>query len=196
MLRNIATIAITLFLALGGGTWLTYRSVTQVEGFGGINIGAWTAFPNFGTPNADPYAKARIARNGSLALGAAEGIRFFAEKDSDGRDLLFGCDYLFKGPAPAARLWTLYASSNDEVPLPSEEGWPSVLHSRQVMRFDAGSLEIHIAPSARPGNWLAVKSARPGAYHLILSLYDTPVATNTGLVDMQFPEIVRGSCDG
>ena len=196
MLKNIALIAAALTLALGGGSWLTYQSVTGIERFGGIQVGLWTAFPDFGTPNADPYAKARIARNGSLPLGAAEGVRFIAEKDSSGRDLIFGCDYVMEGQSPMARLWTLYASASDEVPLASEENWPSVLHSREVMRFGAGPIKILIAPSARPGNWLAVRSKRPGTYHLVLSLYDTPVATNAGLVDMKFPDIIKAGCNG
>ena len=195
MFKSLSHIALALALALGGGSWLTYRSVTGVERFGGIEVGLWKAFPDFGTPNADPYAKARVARSGSLPLGAAEGIRFYADKDSEGRALLFGCEYLLGGPSPAARLWTLYASVNDEAPL-SVDGLPSVLHSREIIRFGTSPVSVRIAPSARPGNWLAVRSQRPGSYHLVLSLYDTPVATNAGLVDMKFPEISRQGCDG
>jgi hypothetical protein len=196
MFKSLAHIALALVLAIGGGSWLTYRSVTGVERLGGIEVGLWKAFPDFGTPEADPYAKARAARSGSLPLGAAEGIRFYAEKDSQGRALIFGCDYLVEGPSPAARLWTLYASANDEAPLAAAAGLPSVLHSRQIIRIGEKPVTIHIAPSARPGNWLAVSSKRPGAYHLVLSLYDTPVATNAGLVDMKFPDISRLGCDG
>lgn len=196
MFKSIVLIGLALVIALGGGSWLTYQSVTGVERFGGLQVGLWIAFPDFGTPNADPYAKARIARNGSLPLGAAEGVRFFAEKDSNGRDLIFGCDYIIEGSSPIARLWTLYASSNDEVPLSSEDDWPSVLNSRQIVRFGTNAITIRIGPSARPGNWLAVKSTRPGTYHLVLSLYDTPVATNAGLVDMKFPDIRREGCNG
>jgi hypothetical protein len=196
MLRTLALFALAITTAIGGGSWLTYRSVTGVERFGGIEVGLWKAFPDFGTPNADPYGKARISREGSLPLGAAEGIRFFAERDSEGRRLIFGCDYLVEGPSPAARLWTIYASQNNELPLSADPLWPSFLHSRQIMRTGKSGIVIHIAPSARPGNWLAVKSDRPGAYHLVLSLYDTPVATNAGLVDMKFPDIRRSGCNG
>ncbi len=196
MLRNLFLFALATTLAIGGGSWLTLRAVTGVERFGGLEVGLWTAFPNFGTPNADPYAKAIVARTGSLPLGAAEGVRFFAEKDSEGRGLIFGCDYVINGPSPPARLWTLYASANDEVPLAANPSWPTVLHSRQIVRFTGNDVDITVAPSARPGNWLAVKSARPGAYHLILSLYDTPVASNAGLVDMKFPDIRRTGCNG
>ena len=196
MFRTLSLFALALVIALAGGSWLTYRSVTGIERFGGIEVGLWKAFPDFGTPDADPYAKARISREGSLPLGAAEGIRFFAERDFDGRPLIFGCDYIIEGPSPSARLWTLYASINNEVPLAGEPSWPSFLHSRQIIRSGKSGMAIHIAPSARSGNWLAVKSSRSGAYHLVLSLYDTPVATNAGLVDMRFPDIRRGSCNG
>jgi hypothetical protein len=196
MLKNLSLIALTLVIAFGGGAWLTLRSVSGTERFGGLQIGPWTAFPDTGTANADPYEKARIARNGSLPLGAAEGIRFYAERDSEGRGLEFGCDYVLSGANPVARLWTLYASSSEEIPLDAGKDLPFVLHSRELVRLGAQSPEIVVAPSARPGNWLAVKSAQRGSFHLVLSLYDTPVATNAGLVDMKFPEIKRVACNG
>lgn len=196
MLKNLSLIGLALAIALGGGSWLTFRSVSGNERFGGLQIGSWTAFPDTGTPNSDPYEKARLARNGTLPLGAAEGIRFYADRDSDGRALQFGCEYVVSGVSPVGRLWTLYASSRDEMPLNAGEYLPSVLHSRDIVLFGPDDLVITVAPSARAGNWLAVKSAGPGNYHLVLSLYDTPVGTNAGLVDMKFPEIKRSECNG
>ncbi len=31
---------------------------------------------------------------------------------------------------------------------------------------------------------------------LVMTLYDTPVGSNSGLVDMKFPAVTRISCDG
>ena len=36
------------------------------EGIGAVTVGHWTAFPDLGTPQADPYSKARIAREGVI----------------------------------------------------------------------------------------------------------------------------------
>ena len=49
--------------------------------------GAWTAWPHAGSPDADPYSIAMLARTGEVPLGAGEGIAFTAEIDSDGAPL-------------------------------------------------------------------------------------------------------------
>ena len=54
------------FVGLGA----TYLALTRGAAFGAVPIGAWTAWPKTGTADADPYARAAIARTGELPIGA------------------------------------------------------------------------------------------------------------------------------
>ncbi|MEY5575189.1 hypothetical protein WI906_23845, partial [Salmonella enterica subsp. enterica serovar Corvallis] len=71
---------------------------------------------------------------------------------------------------------------------------PPALHSRQIFRGDNGAFIVAVSPKAQAGNWLA--TAGSGRMVLVMTLYDTPVGGNSGLVDMTFPAVKKVSCDG
>ena len=195
MIRTMLTIAVSLFIALAGGAWLTAAVLRGAGQFGGVTIGAWTAYPLAGTLEADPYAKARLARDAALSLGAAEGVTFYASKDSNGAELTSRCTYLVEGANPAARLWTLYAltiRSERLAGVPAE--WPSFLNSQTILYGGKDTFAISVSAHARPNNWLAVPPAT--GFILALNLYDSPVATNKGLVETSLPSVKRGECNG
>ena len=85
MFKRIFNTAIVLVLALGGGIWSVDKVLDRFEGFGELRVGVWSAYPAAGTPDADPYSKARAARKAYLALGTAEGLPFYARSDNSGR---------------------------------------------------------------------------------------------------------------
>ncbi len=183
----------SLGLALGGGAWLTAVALQKSGDFGGITIDGWTAFPLSGTQEADPYAKARLARDAALALGAAEGVTFYATEDAQGDPLASGCDYTLEGRSPSARLWTIYALDSSKARLAGlPELWPTSLNSEVIAYGPDGQFKITVSSQARPNNWLAVPAAR--RFTLALNLYDSPVATNKGLVQTNFPKVIRGDC--
>ena len=74
-----ALFAFTVAAAIGlGVTWL---ALTQGTAYGGVTIGAWTAWPKNGTPGIDPYARAIVARTGELPVGSGDGVAFYACTD-------------------------------------------------------------------------------------------------------------------
>lgn len=195
MIRTILTVAAALAIAIGGGAWLSSVALKGTGQFGGVTIGAWTAFPLAGTPEADPYAKARLARDAALSLGAAEGVTFYAARDSNGAALDSKCLYTVEGDSPSARLWTIYALAKDYGRLAGvPDEWPSRLHSQSIFYGDRDRFAITVSPHAQPNNWLAVPPNT--GFQLALNLYDSPVATNKGLVDTSLPAIKKGVCDG
>jgi hypothetical protein len=107
MLRTALLIALILVIAVGGGASSVWYTLDRQDGFEAVKIGGWTAFPEIGTPEADPYSQARTARQGILTLGRAEGISFIAQYDSSGERLRQSCSYIFEGSFPPARFWTL-----------------------------------------------------------------------------------------
>ncbi|WP_269932224.1 DUF1214 domain-containing protein [Aminobacter sp. HY435] len=193
MLKQSLLIGLALAIAIGGGAASVRMVLDRQEGIGAVSVGSWTAFPDIGTPEADPYSKARVARDGILALGRAEGLAFVAERDADGANLRRECTYLIDGSLPVARFWTLYASDKAQNALKPATRRDPALHSLEVLRQPDNTIEIAVGAQAVPGNWLAVSGV--GEMNLVLTLYDTPIASSTGLSDIQMPRIVRGQCN-
>ena len=84
MFRTVFLTLVTLAIAIGGGAASVWYTLRAQEGIGAVTIGNWTAYPSMGAVDADPYSKARAAREGILALGRAEGLAFFSNRDSNG----------------------------------------------------------------------------------------------------------------
>ncbi|MEK1853125.1 MAG: DUF1214 domain-containing protein [Phyllobacterium sp.] len=194
MLRNVFLACLALVIAVGGGTLSAWYAVNRFEGFGAFTVGQWTAHPEAGTPLSDPYAKARAAREGAFPLGSTEGLVFYAYSDEQGKTLDRRCTYTIEGNSPNSRFWTLYAADRSLIALdPGADRLPAI-HSRQIFRKEDGQFVVNISPKAQPGNWLATTGS--GRMVLVMTLYDTPVGSNSGLVDMKFPAVTRIGCDG
>lgn len=195
MLKTLLPTLLALIVAIGGGVGSVYYALDHAPGFGALHAGQWVAQPAAGTAGADPYAKARDARSGALALGAAEGVTFHASRDASGRLFDHGCTYRITGETPPARFWTLYAADRTLAPLPSPPDMPPAIHSRQLLRHPDGSFIISVSPKAQPGNWLPISGSGP--FVLVMSFYDTPIANATGLSDLVLPKaslVAEGGC--
>jgi hypothetical protein len=174
-----------------GLTW-TYFSIAKGFGFGAAQAGVWTAWPKSGSAEADPYARAVVARTGEVPLGQAEGISFLADRDEDGQPLSAQCAYRVSGFVPPARYWTMT--------LLSPNGWLVEnaakrygLTSAEIFRRHDGQFEIFVSRTVRAGNWLP--TGAPGRFMLMFRLYDTSVsATASGLDKASMPQVTREQC--
>lgn len=193
MLKNTFFVALTLAIAIGGGGASVWYALKLQDGFGAVKIGEWTAYPEIGTPNADPYSKARVAREGVLALGRAEGLSFVAAQDSNGAGLQRGCSYTIDGTVPPARFWTLYATDEAMSVIDGPEHRALALQSYEMLRLPDNSVTISIGRRPAPGNWLAVDGS--GKMFFVLTLYDTTIASSTGVADVKLPRITKAGCD-
>jgi hypothetical protein len=179
-------------IAAAIGLGLTWMALTRGTAYGGVTIGAWTAWPKNGTLGIDPYARAIVARNGELPIGSGDGVAFYARTDDEGRPLDGRCDIVLSGVTPQARFWTL-TLYDPEGRLVANSVQRQGFTSQEIIRKSDGSFEISVSPRARPGNWLPTGGVE--RYILTLRLYDTPVgvATRTGK-DAPMPAIGRRSC--
>ncbi len=181
-----------LVVAAAVGLGATYFALTRGAAFGALTIGSWTAWPKTGTTEADPYARASIARTGRLPIALGDGLTFLAKTDDKGRRLDGRCDVVLSGVTPAARFWTLTLYSPDgELVANSINRYDFT--SQEIVRRADGSFEIVIAPRASPGNWLPTGGIE--RYILALRFYDTAVgvATKEGR-EIPMPAIKTGSC--
>jgi len=185
-----AIFAFTVAAAIGLG--LTWIALSEGTAYGGVTIGAWTAWPKSGTPGIDPYARAIVARTGELPVGSGDGVAFYARTDDAGAALDGRCDVVLNGVTPQARFWTitLYDLEGQMVANSlRRQGFTS----QEVIRRSDGSFEMTVGPRARSGNWLPTGGVE--RYVLVLRLYDTPIgaATRTGR-DAPMPFVTRRPC--
>lgn len=193
MLKTVFLVLVVLSVSILGGGASVWYALKANEGIGALTVGEWTAYPSLGTADADPYSKARVAREGILSLGQAEGLSFSAERDSGGEPLRRECRYRIEGPVPPARFWTLYAADPSGHVVRGGERRTAALNSYQLLRLPDNSVEISADAHPNPGNWLALSGKGPMA--LVLSFFDTPIASGTGASEIVLPTIVKAGCD-
>jgi hypothetical protein len=183
-------LAFTVAAVVGlGATWL---SLTRGTAFSALQLGAWTAWPRTGSVGIDPYARADIARTGTLPVALGDGVAFYARADDLGRPLDGRCDVELTGITPPARFWTLTLYDRDGrlvINAVNRHGFTS----HEVIRRNDGQFTIHVSPRARPGNWLPTGGI--GRYELVLRFYDTPVgvATRAGR-EAPMPAVATRAC--
>lgn len=193
MLKNALLTLLALAIAFGLGGGSVWYALDAQSGVGAIRSGPWTAFPDASTKAADPYTKARIARNGVLSLGRAEGMAFVADADSSGARLRRECAYAIEGRFPAARFFTLYAADASIDPIDTGKPRRAALHSYQLLRKADGTTLIQTGNQPLPGNWLPVTGTGP--LYFVVTFYDTPIATSSGFFDASLPGIRRVACN-
>ena len=188
--------AFVVLLALVVGTitglGLTWLASARSNGFGAVQIGAWSVWPRSGTANADPYARATFARSGELPLERADGLLFEADATDNGIALDGRCETQIKGRLPNARFWTLtvYDERGRPIDNPADRYG---FNSTEIVWNQDGTFEATAAPRARNGNWLPTGGR--DRIVLVLRLYDAPIglATRTGeQVDM--PSVTQVAC--
>ncbi len=182
-------------LALGGTLGLASADWATRGGypFGGVQVGAWTAWPRAGAASADPYTRAVNARRGEIPLAVGEGLLMTTSVDDAGQALDATCTYRIGGGTPPARAWTLTVAGRG----PRDPGRPALREgftSTEVLRTADGRFAVMLAPDVQPGNWLPSPRAR-GPVRLALRLYDTPAAASAGSLDRtSVPSITRLGC--
>jgi hypothetical protein len=183
-------LAFTVAAGVGlGATWLT---LTNGVAFGALHLGAWTAYPRTGSVSIDPYARAEIARTGTLPIALGDGVAFYAQADDKGRPLDGRCDVELSGITPPARYWTLSIyDRNGRLIANGINRYGFTSH--EVVRRSNGDFTIRVSPRARPGNWLPTGGI--GSYELAMRFYDTPVgvATRAGR-EAPMPTITTRAC--
>jgi hypothetical protein len=193
MLKTAAAFLVTLCIAIGGGAASLSYVLDDTLGTGALRLGAWTAFPKLGTPDADPYARAKISREGVLALGSAEGLAFIAERDSAGRRLRVECNYRIVGATPPARFWTLFIQSERSAVATSPAGWPAALQSQALLRRADNSFEIRVGSKPAPQNWIGAEGRGP--MRLVLTIYDSSITSGAIISETSMPEIIVAGCN-
>ena len=155
-----------------------------------IALGAWQAWPNAGTVDADPYSRARLARTGEIPLGSGEGLMLLAQTTIPAQPLAATCDYTIAGQTPPARLWTLVVENRDGQVFKERDG-VAALGSDALLREDGRLVRDRaLAHVRKAGNWISTGGA--GRFRVVVRLYDTTARTGTALTTLAMPRITPG----
>lgn len=163
-----------------------------------IDIDDWRSDWSIGSENANPYVRARVARNGLMGLRKEEAVYFLKTVDDDGEPLREACTYKVAGGAFPAAWWsiTLYDPEN-RLPM-NEDGHLSFDQTQAAQRGDGDTrtwaFQVSAKAPAQDAAWVSSKAG--GDFDLTLRLYqpsqtllDDPVTALTP------PSIERLSCD-
>ncbi len=191
-MRKLANISIIFAIGLGVGGTSAWMAVRADNSFGSVKIGQWTSWPLAGSADADPYTRARVAKDGSVPLGAAEGLAFYLTTDQFGKPLDRECQYKIVGATPPARLWTLSTQDKNKRTIVSETGVENTAFSQTLLRSQDGTFSINIGSQPAPGNWLSISGK--GQMRFVIRLYDTPITGSAGLAEPVMPRIINRDC--
>lgn len=160
---------------------------------GNVSIDGWSADFTIGTEATDPYARARVARFGLLAMARTEAIYFQRSTDDSGNRLDARCSYRLSGGPMPARWWSItlydaagYLPHNTDAAL-----------SIDATKAGDGPWQAIIAPERPQGaaHWISSRNA--ASFDLTLRLY----VPDQGFVDhaaqmLAAPKIERLACKG
>ncbi|MCC6946911.1 MAG: DUF1214 domain-containing protein [Bradyrhizobiaceae bacterium] len=189
---RVIVVLIALVVGTVSGLGLTWLASARSNGFGAVQVGAWTAWPRSGTDEADPYARAVFARSGQLPIERADGLVFEATTTDNGHSIDGRCETRIAGRLPAARFWTLtaYDTRGRLIDNPAERYG---FNSTEIVWNHDGSFEITAAPRARRGNWLPTGDRDRIVFRL--RLYDAPIglASRSGQ-PLEMPSVTQVNC--
>jgi hypothetical protein len=191
--KALLNLALFLTLSLGGGLATAWYMIEAGSRLSTRTFGPWVTWVAAGRPEADPYTRAHIARNGLLPLSSTAVLTFKAKTDSRGTQLSSACDYAVVMEDFDPGWWSL-AVYDGQGRLIANAADRYGFNSSTAMRQVNGSTVINLSRDARPGNWLP--TGRSNRIVLILTVQDASWATaiHDGGSPQSMPQIVRSAC--
>jgi len=163
-----------------------------------VDIDGWRSDWSIGSENADPYVRARVARNGLMGLRKEEAVYFLKTQDEQGDRLSEDCVYAVSGRDYPANWWsiTLYDADNrlpmnDDQRLSFDQTQAEAIYGQEAWRFQVSAA----GPEDTDTPW--VSSSAAGNFDLTLRLYQPSAALlNAPDTALTPPRIERVSCNG
>lgn len=179
-------------VALGlGSAWWVLKKAPWLNP--SVEVGAWRANLQAGSPDAGMYTRAGIALNALLALGRDETMYFVATRDDAGHALRAQCNYRITGVPPQARWWSITAYAQDLFLFDAPNGHYSLNGSTAALDA-AGKFALGTGPSEQAGvYWLPTPGS--GALVLTLRLYNPAPTLQAAPQSLVAPAVQKvGSC--
>lgn len=189
MLRKLF-INTVLFVAISGalGFATAHYAIENGPRFSARQSGPWKQWTMLGRPDADPYARAHMARKGMMPVASTVEQAFFADSDSAGGWLNTACEYRvvvgnFKGA------WWSIAAYTRKGLLVGNAADRYAFNTDTIMYEADGRAVVTLARDARSGNWLPIGGAGPVT--VVLTVHPAGDAEKANIA---LPEIERVGC--
>jgi len=193
VLRRILALAGVILLGLVIGAASGVIAISPAS-MGSTDFSGWKTSTMIGSPAADPYTRAIVARTGLLALTRQETVYFTRATDEKGRPLTDKCIYRLDGGSLPTRWWsvTLYAADNY-----------LAVNGDNAHSFDAtragqsgeGRWSVVVGrANADKGPWISTRNS--GRFTLTLRLYNPEASVLQNPASLSFPTIRTLSCGG
>ena len=191
--KALLNLALFLGVSLGGGLATAWYMIEAGSRLSTRTFGPWVTWVAAGRPEADPYTRAHVARNGLLPLSSTAVLTFKAKTDSRGTQLSSACDYAVIMDDFDPTWWALAVYDGQGRLIANAADRYAFNSSTAMPRVDGGTV-INLARDARPGNWLP--TGRSNRIVLILTVQDASWATaiHDGGNPRSMPQIVRSAC--
>jgi hypothetical protein len=186
-LRILAVVVVGTVLGLAA-TWIVTRHMP-----GEVRNGPWTTNLATGSPQSDPYTRARVALHGLLALNRSETLYFTAVEDKDGAALDGRCRYEITGRDPNTRWWSITAYGDDDYLIPNSRNLYSVSQT-SVIRGKDGSFSIAVGGANAPDTKTSWIPAGSGKFSLTLRLYNPGPDVALDPAQAALPVLKKVSC--
>ncbi len=185
---------VILLVAVAAGLGSAWYMIDRGTALTIDRIGPWQSWSAEGNPEADPYTRAHLAREGRLSVTSTAARYFLARNDSEGRVLSSACEYLVEGPPIEAKWWSI-ALFNENGHLLENEAERYGFNSAEIVRRTDGSHGVTIAREARSENWLPAGDTKRRRLTIWLSIYMPATTVGAGFVaEQQLPAIRRIAC--
>ena len=197
LIRWLITITLGIVVGMGSALYMSGWLPFAPPGlFHSIEINNWTSDPAIGSPSADPYTRAYVARRGLLGLRREEATYYLRTIDDDGAALHEGCAYVVEGVVPDARWWSVTLYAADFYLAQNDDAAHSIDMTRAVIGED-GMWRATIQ-AGDPGDgsfWVSSRNA--GRFDLIYRLYNASDAVlETPQSALIMPNLIPLGCQG
>jgi len=147
-----------------------------------------------GRPDADPYARAYVARTGRLPLSSKNIQYFIAKTDNQGLRLLGKCEYIIENTDIMSEWWSL-AAFDDNGKLQRNNAQRYAFNSSTILRDTEGKYKIRLSAFPRARNWLPTNL--DNKITLLFRLHSpasSALTPHTGATRASLPSIRRVTC--
>jgi hypothetical protein len=191
--KALLNLALFVGISLGGGLATAWYMIEAGSGLSTRTFGPWVTWASAGRPDADPYTRAHMARNGLLPLSTTAELTFKAKTDSRGTQLSSACDYAVIMEDFDVAWWSLAVYDSQGRLIANAADRYAFSSSTAMPKVDGGTV-INLSRDARPGNWLP--TGRSNRIVLVLTVQDAAWATavHDGVSPRSMPQIVRSAC--
>lgn len=195
LLTCVGTLVVALLIGLGTAYWVINSGLGNA-----LQNGAWHTDPDIGSDQANPYARAAVARAGLLALNKSETVYFTAMNDDAGEPLSTACHYRLVGKPLDTRWWSITAYGPDHYLIENPANRYSQAKNTVTRGADNGFV-INVSPDGSGEN--GIPTGFTGArnddnqgtrFSLTLRLYNPSEASYSSLAGIALPTIVKEGC--